>query len=396
MDICNQDIISGLEKNEFVAFYQPQYDSITGKLKSAEALARWIKPDGKMIMPGIFIPIAEESDLVCRIDWYILECACKFQKSQIENGKELIPIAVNFSRKHLCNNTFAQKLASVVDGYGVPRNIIDVEITESSIAEFDSSIIDWVSSIRSEGFFVAIDDFGSGLSSLSLVKDIDASILKIDRSLLKGNLENDKERIVLESIINFANRLNLKTVAEGVETEEQLGFLRTAGCNRIQGFYFAKPMKEEEFRKVCEQNVNMEQVVDILQAQAPASAMSMLLEVITTRFPLIIMANITRNSFYMMTYDNFTSTSCPVSGIFSDLIQHGASTMHPDDQELFKNTFSIDNIMNEYNQGHKSIKVVTRQLGDDGVYRKVETIDYFVSSPSSEDVLVVTLCQNLD
>lgn len=396
MDICNQDIINGLERNEFVAFYQPQYDSITGKLKSAEALARWIKPDGTMIMPGVFIPIAEDSDLVCRIDWYILECACKFQKSQIENDKELIPIAVNFSRKHLCNSTFAQKLASVVDSYGVPHNQIDVEITESSIAEFDSSIIDWVSSIRSEGFFVAIDDFGSGLSSLSLVKDIDASILKIDRSLLKGNLENDKERIVLESIINFANRLKLKTVAEGVETEEQLGFLRTAGCNRIQGFYFAKPMSEEEFRKVCEQNVNMEQVVDILQAQAPASAMSMLLEVITTRFPLIIMANITRNSFYMMTYDNFTSTGCPVSGVFSDLIQHGASSMHPDDQELFKTTFSIENMMNEYNKGNKSVRVVTKQLGDDGVYRNVETIDYFVSSPSSEDVLVVTLCQNLD
>lgn len=389
-------IEEALENCEFKAFYQPQYDSVTGRLVSAEALARWIKPDGKLVPPAEFIPVAEKTDLILKIDWYILNEVCKFIKKRKDENHRCVAIAVNFSRKHIAESDFKKRLCEVVDGYGVPRELIEVELTESAIMRDSNAIINFVSEIRDEGFNVAIDDFGSGLSSLSLVKDISANVLKIDRSLLSGNCENEKERIVLEAIFAFAHRLKLTTIAEGVETVEQLGFLRTCDCRLIQGFLFAKPMPEDEFGIACSQRVKDDYDEDILKTQAPASATNLLMEAVFTKFPLVIMSNITRNSYYMMTYEKFSTTSCPSTGEFDELIKHGAETMHPDDREIFSNTFSTSNLMDAYKKGEKFVKVVTRQLGDDGIYRKVETTDFFVKNTSVDDVLVITLCQNIE
>ncbi|MBR3760379.1 MAG: EAL domain-containing protein [Ruminococcus sp.] len=390
------EIEEALKNGQINPYYQPQYDSITGCLVSAEALARWITPDGKVITPDKFIPCAEQTDLILKIDWHILKEVCKFLKQRRDEGLNCVPIAVNFSRKHIRENCFRQRLCQIVDRYGLPRNLIELELTESAMMSDLKEIISHVSQIRSDGFNVAIDDFGNGFSSLSLVKDISANVLKIDRSLLSGNCENEKERIVLEGIFTFAQRLNLITIAEGVETREQLGFLRTCNCNIIQGYLFAKPMPANEFALACSQRIISDFNEDILVAQAPASASKLLLQAVFTKFPLVIMANLTRNSYYMMAYENFTTTSCPSTGVFDDLISHGSSTMHPDDQELFSKTFSIKNLLKAYENGEKYVSVITRQLGDDGIYRRVETTDYFVKNPSVDDVLVVTLCQNFD
>lgn len=389
-------IEKALENCEFKAFYQPQYDAVTGRLVSAEALARWITPDGKLVPPVEFIPVAEKTDLILKIDWYILNEVCRFIKKRRDEKHRCVAIAVNFSRKHVAEPNFREKLCEVVDSYDVPRELIEVELTESAIMRDSDAIIKFVSEIRDEGFNVAIDDFSSGLSSLSLVKDISANVLKIDRSLLSGNCENEKERIVLEAIFAFAHRLKLTTIAEGVETVEQLGFLRTCDCRLIQGFLFAKPMPEDDFGVACSQRIKDDYDEDILKTQAPASATNLLMEAVFMKFPLVIMSNITRNSYYMMTYENFSATSCPSTGTFEELIRCGAETMHPEDKDIFINTFSIDNLMKAYKNDKKSIKAVTRQMGDDGIYRKVETTDYFVKNPSVNDVLVITLCQNIE
>ena len=360
-------IEQALENNEFKAFYQPQYDSVTGRLVSAEALARWITPDGNVVSPAEFIPCAEKTDLILKIDWYILNEVCKFLKKRRTEKHRCVQIAVNFSRKHIAEENFRQKLCEIVDGYAIPRELIEVELTESAMMRDSNAIIQLVSEIRGDGFNVAIDDFGSGLSSLSLVKDLSANVLKIDRSLLSGNCENERERIVLESIFEFAHRLKLTTIAEGVETREQLGFLRTCDCRLIQGYLFDKPMPEDQFGAACSQRVITDYNEDILVTQASASVSNLLMEAIFTKFPLVIMANLTRNSFYMMAYESFSTTSCPSTGIFEELIAHGASTMHPEDRELFSTTFSINNLMAAYKSGKKFVKIVTRQLGDDGI-----------------------------
>lgn len=390
------NVKNAMQQHELKVYYQPQYDAITSKLVGAEALVRWVKPDGSIIMPGSFIPPLEEDNTILELDWYILREVCAFLKKQQKEKLHSVTVAVNFSRRHIYENNFVDQLCKTVSEYDVPRKMIEVEITESAFVDQSEKIADWIEKIRAAGFRVAIDDFGSGLSSLSFAKDISVDVLKIDKSLLSRNCEDEKERIVLESIFNFAHRLKLTTVAEGVETREQLGFLRTCSCKVIQGFLFAKPMPEADFSELCKNDENVGEMEDILLVQAPSSATQLLLEAVFTRYPLVIFSNLTRNSFYMMAYENFTARSCPSTGIFDELIAHGASSMHPEDQDLFRNTFSISNLLSAYERGEKSVSIITRQIGDDGIYRRVETTDYFVKHPSVDDVLVIALCHNLE
>lgn len=390
------EVQRAMDHGEIKVFYQPKFNALTGKLIGAEALARWIKPDGTVIMPADFIPQLERGKGILELDWYVLGEVCSFLKKQQEQKIHSVPVAVNFSRMHVFEEDYIERLSKTVDDYGLSHRYIEVEITESALVDQSERIANYIKDIREAGFRVAIDDFGSGLSSLSFVKDISVDVLKLDKSLLSSNCEDEKERIVLESIFNFAHRLKLTTVAEGVETREQLGFLRTCDCKVIQGFLFAKPMAEQDFMEQCIQGDAKEDTEDILVTQAPSSATQLLLDAVFIRYPLVIFANLTRNSYYMMEYASFTNTTCPSTGVFEELIQHGASTMHPEDQELFRHTFSISNLMAAYGRGETCVSVVTRQLGDDGIYRRVETTDYFVKNPSADDVLVIALCQNLD
>ncbi len=390
------EIMKAINEGEIRAYYQPQYDALTNKLRGAEALARWVKPDGALVSPGEFVPVLEESSAITELDWHICRQACMFLRRQGEQGIRQFPISVNFSRWHVEETDFVQRLCATADEYGVKHSLLVVEITESALVDHGERIADLVRGVRDAGFPVALDDFGSGLSTLSFVKDIAMDTLKIDKSLLSRNCEDEKERIVLESIFTFAHRLKLTTVAEGVETREQLGFLRTCGCKVIQGFLFAKPMPEEEFWKACEKRRALEEPEDILVIQPPSSALQLLMDAVFIRYPLVIFSNLTRNSFYMMAYENFTSQSCPSTGVFSELIEHGASTMAPEDQQLFRDTFNISNLLDAYGRGEKWVRIITRQRGDDGIYRRVETTDYFVRNPSVDDVLVITLCQNLE
>ena len=393
MKYSADEIRTALHNNELTTYYQPQYDTVNGQMKSAEALVRWIKPDGTVISPFFFIPVAEESDLIIEIDWYVTELVCKTLVKQ--NMMPQFPISVNFSRRHIQEEAFAEKLTALVDKYNLPHPLIVVEITESAMIGNEETILEWIVSIRSAGFKVAIDDFGSGLSSLQFVKDVPADVLKIDKSLLSHNCEDEKERIVLESIFTFANRLNIKTVAEGVETKEQLGFLRSCDCNRIQGYLYAQPMPEEEYLKLCYEHKVVEEATDILQSQSAAGTMNLLINAIFRRYPLVIFTNLTRNSFYMMAYENFTSTSCPSTGVFDELIEHGTGSMHPDDREKFAATFNRERLIELNRSGAQTVRLVTRQLGNDGIYRRVETVDYFVKSNYSDDILAITLCENL-
>jgi len=387
-----RQIQKAMDNHELKAYYQPQYDAITNKIVSAEALVRWIKEDGSIIPPMSFIPELEKTDAVTAVDWYMVNEACQVIKKQMESGKAL-PISVNFSRWHVNEEGFVDRLNSVVDSYGIKHRMIEVEITESALVAESEGIEKWIRSIRDAGYSVAIDDFGSGLSSLQFVKDMPVDILKIDKSLLSHNCENEKERIVLESIFYFAHRLKMVTVAEGVETKEQIGFLRTCNCEKIQGYYYAKPMPEEKYITLVAEKRKGIKSEDILEIQTSNSAMQLLMDAVFMKYPLVIFTNLTRNSFYMMAYENFSTTSCPSTGVFDELIVHGAATMHPDDKEIFATTFNRERLLEAQARGEKIITLTTRQMGDDGVYHEVETTDYFVKHPSVDDVIAITLCE---
>jgi len=389
-------VCEAYKKKEITPFFQPLYNAVSGKLVGAEALSRWIKEDGTLVMPNDYIPVLEKTDGIMEHDWYILKEVCRILREQKNMGIPVVKISVNFSRKHIADKEFVNKLCSIVDEYGIEHSMIQIEITESALVAHGSSLIEiFADGIRKEGFLVALDDFGCGLSSLSTVKDVSMDTLKIDRSLLSRNCEDEKERIVLESIMDFAHRLKLVTVAEGVESAEQLGFLRTCGCDIIQGYLFAKPMPKKEFWDVCKVDTRKELEEDILNIQNQATSVQLLLDAIFIRYPLILYINLTRNSYYMVKYEH-TTNSCISAGSFDECIVHAATTMHPEDQELFRNTFCVKNQMEAYERGEKYISLVVRQLGDDGIYRRVEVTNYFVKSPAVEDVLVISLNHNLD
>ena len=385
-------------KREIKAFFQPIHDAVSGRMICAEALSRWIQEDGTVVMPGDYIPVLETSDAICEHDWYMLEEVCTVLGEQEKLGIPCVKVSVNFSRKHIYDEAFVSHLCEIVDKYNVSHSMLQIEITESALCDSSPEEVDrFVAAIREKGFSVAMDDFGSGMSSLSMVKDVTMDTLKVDRSLLSKNCEDEKERIVLESILEFARRLKLVTVVEGVETKEQLGFLRTCGCKMIQGHLFAKAMPKEEFWKSCIEGQQIEtEDEDVLGIQSENSATQLLLDAVYTRYPLIIYINLTRNSYYMMKYDDFTTKCCASAGEFDECIIFASNTMHPDDKELFKTTFSIENQMAAYNRGEKSISAVVRQLGDDGVYRRVEVTNYFVKNPSADDVLAISLNNPLD
>lgn len=384
-----------MERREIKVYYQPKYDATTNRLKSAEALARWIKEDGTVVLPELFLPAMEQSDVITVLDWYMMDEVCDFLARLKAEGIKPGPVSINFSRWHLQEENMVQRLTDVVDAHHLEHSLIVVEITESAMIDEEDRMREMVAELHRHGFEFSIDDFGSGLSSLSMVADTLPDEIKIDRSLLKKNCEDERERIILESIFLFANRLNMRTVAEGVETKEQLGFLRTCNCNLIQGFYFDKPMPEQAYR---ERLINRDKSImeeDILQIQSETAAVQLLLQAVCMRYPLIIYGNLTRNSFYMMTYDNFTSKGCPSTGSVDDLIAHGTMSMHPEDQARWNSTFRRENQLKLYSEGAREIHLITRQIGDDGVYRRVETSNYFVMSPASEDVLVISLCNNI-
>lgn len=383
-----------MAEGKIVAYFQPKYDTITGRISGAEALSRWLDDDGKPISPAEFIPLLEKSMLIAKLDWYILELTCQFQRRMLNSFLKPVTVSVNFSRMHTYETDFVNKLCEIVDRHHVPHDLIEAEITESALALEGTDIIAFVKNIRDAGFSVAIDDFGSGLSSLSFVKDVPANVLKIDKSLLSDNCENEKERVVLESIFSFAQRLKLFTVAEGVETKEQLGFLRTCGCDVIQGFYFAKPMPEKDYENLLRESLQTTLPDNMLDQ--PASLMTrMLLKAIFMCYPMIIVGNLTRDSFYVMAYEHFTNHAAPTTGVYHEMVETLTETVHEDDRQRFLQAFDLQGQIAAYSRGERSKQIVVKQKGDDEVYRLTEITSCYMHNISSDDVMVITMMKNL-
>ncbi len=236
-----------LKNQEFQPYLQPKFRLSDNKLIGAEALVRWIEKDGKIIYPDEFIPVFEANGFIIEIDKHILKTVCTLLKEWLDKGYDCVPIAVNFSRIHLLNSDFVTDIIDIVDNYGIPHEYIEIELTETTILENESNLEKLLSDLQSAKFSVSIDDFGAGHSSLGMLKNYKADTIKLDRSfLMKRNQLGD---IVIDGIVKLAHSINLRTVAEGVEEEEQVEFLREINCEYGQGYYFAKPMPVEEFIK---------------------------------------------------------------------------------------------------------------------------------------------------
>ena len=239
--------------HEFVAYYQPKYDSKTQKLAGAEALIRWRRPNGQMVSPGLFVPLAEESGFVRKLDEYIFKEVCFAQKRWLDQGLLVVPISVNLSRRHLENPEFIDEYKKILDESGVPIEYIQLEITESAILDKQDELIAIMDRLHQLGFTILMDDFGTGYSSLMMLKSVPVDVMKLDKSFVDDYNDVKGEQII-RRVMQMAQDLNIEVTAEGVETQEQYEFLKSIDCNMIQGYYFARPMPEDEFEKCIEQS----------------------------------------------------------------------------------------------------------------------------------------------
>lgn len=240
-------MVQALENNEFVMYLQPKYCIETDRVIGAEALVRWVNKERGIIPPMEFIPLFEKNGFVTRMDTYIWEEACKLIRKWLDEGRRCVPISVNMSRIHLKENTYLSTLNGLIDKYGIPKQYLEIEITES--AE-ENDVNQGIAKLKDEGYVLLMDDFGSGYSSLNTLKDTKFDTIKIDRMFLQDFIESPRGQRIVEYVIGMAQSIGLDVVAEGVETKQQAEFLLECGCNIAQGFYYAKPMPVEEFDKL--------------------------------------------------------------------------------------------------------------------------------------------------
>lgn len=241
---------NSLKNGEFKVYLQPKMNIKNNRCQGAEALVRWIHPEEGMISPGEFIGLFEENDKIIELDFYVFEEVCKIIKSWIDNDKNVVPISVNLSRKHLKNTVFIDKFVDIKNKYSVPDGLIEFEILES-VALDDEKInilISILDKIHQNGFLCSLDDFGSGYSLLSVLSELRVDTIKLDRKFFR-DFEDERSKNVIESFINVCERINTKVVAEGIESKEQLDYLRKVNCELVQGFIFSKPMDVESFEK---------------------------------------------------------------------------------------------------------------------------------------------------
>lgn len=243
-----------LQNDEFALYLQPKYKLSNEKLCGAEALVRWADKDKLYVYPTKFVPVFERNGFIVEIDMYMFKKAVEFIRQLLE--KEIDPpvISVNFSRYHLENSEFVERLCEIADCYQVPHEYLEIELTETIICNNVELIIRILRELHEHGFKMSMDDFGDGYSSLGLLKDLEVDTIKFDRKFLGDTFQSQRAKTVVASLIQMAKSLNIVTVAEGVETRAVVDSLKEIGCDIVQGFYFARPMPQEEMLKLLENN----------------------------------------------------------------------------------------------------------------------------------------------
>lgn len=249
-----------IENDEFLIHLQPKYDIHTEKITGAEALVRWNYKHEKLLYPNEFISVFESNDVIGKVDQVVLKKVCIFISNLRKKGLPLYPISVNLSRRRMENKHLKEQLLATIDFYEIPHNLIEFELTESAAYSDRDSMLQLLSDLRDLGFLISMDDFGTGYSSLSLLKDMPMDTLKVDKCFVDSILtssETSKECILLKEIIWLSKMMGFCCIAEGAEEKEQVDFLRKCGCDKIQGYYYSKPLTIEDFtERIIEENKN--------------------------------------------------------------------------------------------------------------------------------------------
>ena len=238
---------AALDHGDFAVYLQPKCDFATGQMRGAEALVRWNRMSEGIVRPDDFIPIFEKNGFILRLDMFILESVARLLAAWQVKGLQAVPVAVNFSRLHLNDARYIPQMLRLVNKYNVPHEMIEVELTESVIFNNLTRAQDVITRLHNYGFSVAMDDFGSGYSSLNVLKSLQFDSIKLDKEFLDGFEDNPHAHKVIEGAVSMIKSLGIQVVAEGVETRDQADFLRQTGCDLAQGYFFSRPLPIEQF-----------------------------------------------------------------------------------------------------------------------------------------------------
>ncbi|MEG2857560.1 MAG: EAL domain-containing protein, partial [Clostridia bacterium] len=249
-EITNEMNLS-LENGQFQIYIQPKYNVHTNLPCGGEALVRWMHPEKGMISPGEFIPVFERNGFITKLDNYVWEQACKCLSEWRARGIMPYPISVNVSRVNIYNPNLVENLLELVNRYNIEPELLNLELTESAYTDNPAAMKKVMAQLQSKGFIIMMDDFGSGYSSLALLKDIAIDVLKIDMRFLSETELPGRGENIIASVIRMSKWLNIPIIAEGAETAEQVDFLRSVGCDYVQGYFFARPMPVPEYASLC-------------------------------------------------------------------------------------------------------------------------------------------------
>lgn len=247
IDRIESEMQKALANGEFKIYMQPKWDIYLNRLAGAEALVRWVKEDGSILYPDEFVTIFENNGFIEKLDFYMLETVCQKMHEMIEAGYTVYPVSVNQSRMLLHSADYVANVKRIMEKYKLPENAVELEITESVFLDDRSNMIRIINQLKECGVRLAMDDFGSGFSSLNMLKDVSFDTVKIDREFFTESVTTERSRWILQKIVELCGGIGMEVLCEGVETEEQVRILQSIGCRMVQGFYFAKPMPEEEY-----------------------------------------------------------------------------------------------------------------------------------------------------
>lgn len=250
-----ENMQAAIAERQFQMYLQPKYSIQKNEIIGAEALVRWRNPERGMIYPDEFIPIIEENGFIEKVDYYIWEEACRFIRRCQDAGITPCPVSVNVSRVHLRKDACIQVLSELIERAGISKKLLELEITETV---GDQQVSMKAQQLKDEGFTLLMDDFGSGYSSLNILLETPFDVIKLDRKFMENMMVSKKGRLILEQVVTMANKLELGLLAEGVETKEQVELLQGIGCDQVQGYYYAKPMPENEFFELFSNQQNKE------------------------------------------------------------------------------------------------------------------------------------------
>jgi diguanylate cyclase (GGDEF)-like protein len=353
---------SALENNEFHVFLQPQhYIQEENIILSAEALVRWIKPDGTVIPPSDFIPLFEKNGFIVKLDRYVFEQVCKFIRNSIDENHVInTSISVNVSRVDLYQYDFTSFYIGMKNAYNIPNGMIELEFTESIVFDDYETFKDIMNDLKMAGFKCSLDDFGAGSSSLNVLKELPVDVLKMDKLFFNPPGDEQRNNSVIASVVAMARGLGMKIIAEGIEEVHQVNFLRKIGCDIVQGFIFSKPMPIENFPTYVEnytpelvkEKKNLLPPLDLTQ-QLDVKVFVSILKYINA---LVFGIDLDSGALQMISYGKFKGAVPFINGDYSTTLQKYADNyIHPDDKDIILNNFSLQSIISYFYRGDEEI-----------------------------------------